>query len=94
MIDPLSDAEIISAAVNIYKLLGLKEIKVNINSLGDTASRNTYREALVEYFRPHIAVPCGDCKERCLNRPLRILDRKVICFFCNNISSFSYSSMK
>ena len=52
--DPLSDAEIISAAVNIYKLLGLKEIKVNINSLGDTASRNTYREALVEYFRPQL----------------------------------------
>lgn len=75
--DPLSDAEIISAAVNIYKLLGLKEIKVNINSLGDTASRNTYREALVEYFRPHIDEFCDDCKERFLKNPLRILDCKV-----------------
>ena len=75
--DPLSDAEIISAAVNIYKLLGLKEIKVNINSLGDTASRNTYREALVEYFRPHIDEFCNDCKERFLKNPLRILDCKV-----------------
>lgn len=75
--DPLSDAEIISAAVNIYKLLGLKEIKVNINSLGDTASRNTYREALVEYFRPHINEFCDDCKERFLKNPLRILDCKV-----------------
>lgn len=75
--DPLSDAEIISAAVNIYKLLGLKEIKVNINSLGDTASRNTYREALVEYFRPHIHEFCDDCKERFLKNPLRILDCKV-----------------
>ena len=75
--DPLSDAEIISAAVNIYKLLGLKEIKVNINSLGDTASRNSYREALVEYFRPHIDEFCDDCKERFLKNPLRILDCKV-----------------
>ncbi len=75
--DPLSDAEIISAAVNIYKLLGLKEIKVNINSLGDTASHNTYREALVEYFRPHIDEFCDDCKERFLKNPLRILDCKV-----------------
>ena len=75
--DPLRDAEIISAAVNIYKLLGLKEIKVNINSLGDTASRNTYREALVEYFRPHIDEFCDDCKERFLKNPLRILDCKV-----------------
>lgn len=75
--DPLSDAEIISAAVNLYKLLGLKEIKVNINSLGDTASRNTYREALIEYFRPHIDEFCDDCKERFMKNPLRILDCKV-----------------
>ena len=75
--DPLSDAEIISAAVNLYKLLGLKEIKVNINSLGDTASRNNYREALIEYFRPHIDEFCDDCKERFMKNPLRILDCKV-----------------
>ena len=75
--DPLSDAEIISAAVNLYKLLGLKEIKVNINSLGDSSSRNTYREALIEYFRPHIDEFCDDCKERFMKNPLRILDCKV-----------------
>ena len=75
--DPLSDAEIISAAVNLYKLLGLKEIKVNINSLGDSSSRNNYREALIEYFRPHIDEFCDDCKERFMKNPLRILDCKV-----------------
>lgn len=75
--DPLSDAEIISAAVNLYKLLGLKEIKVNINSLGDSSSRNNYREALIKYFRPHIDEFCDDCKERFMKNPLRILDCKV-----------------
>ena len=75
--DPLSDAEVISLAVNIYKMLGLKEIKVNINSLGDTESRNNYREALVEYFKPHIDDFCVDCKVRLEKNPLRILDCKV-----------------
>ena len=75
--DPLSDAEIISCAVNIYKMLGLKGIKVNINSLGDTESRNNYREALVNHFKPHINDLCDDCKERLKKNPLRILDCKV-----------------
>ena len=75
--DPMSDAEVISLAVNLYKMLGLKEIKVNINSLGDNESRKAYREALVEYFRPHIDSLCDDCKERFEKNPLRILDCKV-----------------
>lgn len=75
--DPLSDAEIISAAVNLYQMLGLREIKVNLNTLGDTESRNQYREALVEYFRPHIHDFCEDCQERLEKNPLRILDCKV-----------------
>ena len=75
--DPLSDAEIISAAVNLYKMLGLKEIKVNLNSLGDNESRANYREALIEYFKPHINDFCEDCQARLLKNPLRILDCKV-----------------
>lgn len=75
--DPLTDAEVISLAVNIYKMLGLKEIKVNINSLGDDESRNNYRKALVEHFTPHIKDLCEDCKNRLEKNPLRILDCKV-----------------
>lgn len=75
--DPLSDAEIISAAVNVYKMLGLKDIKVNLNTLGDTESRNNYREALINYFRPHIDELCEDCMDRLEKNPLRILDCKV-----------------
>ena len=75
--DPLTDAEIISAAVNVFKMLGLKEIKVNLNSLGDNESRDNYRKALVDYFKPHITELCEDCVERLEKNPLRILDCKV-----------------
>lgn len=75
--DPMSDAEVISLAVNIYKMLGLKEIKVNINTLGDKESREMYRKALTDYFKPHISELCEDCQTRFEKNPLRILDCKV-----------------
>ena len=75
--DPMSDAEIISLAVNIYKMLGINNLKVNINTLGDNESRLKYREALIEYFKPHIDELCEDCRERFEKNPLRILDCKV-----------------
>lgn len=75
--DPAVDAEVISIPVNLYRLLGLKGIKVNINSLGDIESRNNYRQALLDYFRPHLSCLCEDCKNRFEKNPLRILDCKV-----------------
>lgn len=75
--DPMMDAEIISIAVSIIKKLGLKDVSVNINSLGDTESRNNYRNALINYFKPHIDILCDDCKERLERNPLRIIDCKV-----------------
>ena len=75
--DPMIDAEVISIPVMIYKLLGLKGVKVNINSLGDKESRESYHKALISYFEPHINELCEDCKERFLKNPLRILDCKI-----------------
>ena len=75
--DPMLDAEIISIPVMLYKLLGLKGIKVNINSLGDKESRDAYHKALINYFKPYINDLCEDCRERFLKNPLRILDCKV-----------------
>ena len=75
--DPIVDAEVISIPVNLYKMIGLKNVKVNINTLGDIESRNNYKEALIDYFKPYIDSLCDDCKERFLKNPLRILDCKV-----------------
>ena len=74
--DPLADAEVISIAVNFYKLLGLKGIKVNINSLGNQNSRKMYREALIDYLKPNINELCPDCQRRYETNPLRVIDCK------------------
>ena len=74
--DVMSDAEVISLAYNTYKLLGI-DIKVQINTLGDNESRDNYRNALIEYFKPTINDLCEDCRNRLEKNPLRILDCKV-----------------
>lgn len=75
--DVLADAEVVSLAYNCYRLLGLDNVTVKLNSLGDTESRLKYREALIDYFKPHIHELCEDCQERLEKNPLRILDCKV-----------------
>ena len=75
--DPLIDAEVISIPVNLFKMLGLKEIKVKINTLGDTESRQMYREALLKHFKKYLPELCEDCNSRYEKNPMRILDCKV-----------------
>ncbi|MCL6586778.1 MAG: histidine--tRNA ligase [Anoxybacillus sp.] len=74
--DPAIDAEVIALAMNLYKEMGLKKLKLIINSLGDKDSRNTHREALVNHFKPRITEFCHDCQNRLEKNPLRILDCK------------------
>ena len=75
--DPMMDAEVIGIIVNLFNILGLKGIKVNINTLGDKESRENYRKALLDYFKPYLNDLCEDCKKRYKKNPLRILDCKV-----------------
>ena len=75
--DAMIDAEVISIPVNFYKLLGLKGLKVKINSLGDTESRLNYKEALLKHFKPYLNCLCEDCQSRYEKNPMRILDCKV-----------------
>ena len=74
--EPMIDAEVISIPVTFYQLIGLKGIKVNINSLGDKTSRENYKQALKEYFKPHLSALCSDCVKRYDTNALRILDCK------------------
>lgn len=75
--DASIDAEVISIIVNLFKMIGLNGIKVNINSVGDKESRENYRNALVDYFKPYLNDLCDDCKIRFEKNPLRMLDCKI-----------------
>lgn len=74
---PMQDAEVISLAYRVLEEMGIDNITVKINTLGDNESRNNYRDALVSYLEPHIEHLCEDCQKRFKTNPLRILDCKV-----------------
>ena len=75
--NPLIDAEVIALGYFYIKTLGLKSVKVLINTLGDNASRLQYKEELKEYFRQYKDELCVDCQNRLEKNPLRILDCKI-----------------
>lgn len=75
--DPAIDAEVMALAMDVYKTLGLTELKLVINSLGDKETRDAHRAALVKHFEPVIGELCADCQSRLEKNPLRILDCKV-----------------
>lgn len=75
--DPAIDAEVMALAMDVYKTLGLTELKLVINSLGDKETRNTHRDALIKHFEPVVGDLCSDCQSRLEKNPLRILDCKV-----------------
>ncbi len=74
--DPSLDAEIISMASSLIKSFGLKNIVVNINSIGCPKCRKAYNDLLREYLRPYYDELCETCKTRFEKNPLRILDCK------------------
>lgn len=74
---PLVDAEVIQLGVSFLQAMGLKDLKVLINTLGDDESRSAYRQALKDHFASHLETMCPDCHRRFEQNPLRILDCKV-----------------
>ena len=74
---PYADAEMIALAHNFIKKLGLKNIRLEINSLGTKTSMENYDKALIEYFTPHYDELCPDCQNRLEKNPKRLLDCKV-----------------
>lgn len=77
------DAEVVSLAINFLTSVGLKDLSVNINSIGCPHCRKAYSDALKEYLKPKYDELCDTCKGRFERNPLRIIDCKSE--ICQNI---------
>lgn len=73
---PLADAEVIAMACEIFHKLGLRDLNLHLNSIGDKNCRPAYRQKLIEFFEGKKDQLCDDCRERLYKNPLRILDCK------------------
>lgn len=70
------DAEILFLTARFWQVLGLKDLELQLNSLGSSAARATYRQKLVDYFSNNLAQLDEDSRRRLHTNPLRILDSK------------------
>lgn len=73
---PLADAEIIALAKTIFDNLEVKDLSLEINSIGCPSCRAEYHKALKEYFNARKDELCDTCKDRLERNPMRILDCK------------------
>jgi histidyl-tRNA synthetase len=73
---PDVDAEQIVMLARLWEALGIKDVELQINSIGDSDERNEYRKTLIDYFDRHSDLLDEDAKRRLYTNPLRILDSK------------------
>ncbi len=73
---PAADAEVISLAKSAFDTLGVKNLSLEINSIGCPECRAKYTAALKDYFRSNESELCGTCRDRLERNPMRILDCK------------------
>jgi histidyl-tRNA synthetase len=74
---PLLDAEVIGVLAALYRELGLAQIELRLNSMGDRACRAAYVEHLRSFLDAHPGELCVECRERARLNPLRAFDCKV-----------------
>ena len=72
----MADVEIIQMCSKFFEELNIKDIELNINSIGCPKCRNEYKEALKDFIRPNLDKYCDTCKTRFEKNPMRILDCK------------------
>ncbi|GIQ64065.1 histidine--tRNA ligase 2 [Paenibacillus cisolokensis] len=75
--DPALDAEVIALGYAFYQEVGLKGVRVELNSVGTPAIREAFRGKLLAYLEPKRELLCKDCQSRMKRNPLRVLDCKV-----------------
>lgn len=73
---PSADAEIIALALTFFNRLGIKDLKLNLNSIGCPNCKKAYNEKLKEYFKQYEDELCDTCKTRLEKNPMRIIDCK------------------
>ncbi len=73
---PAIDVEIISMLDLFFNRIGIKNVGININSIGCPKCRASYNEKLKEFLRPHLDGLCRTCQDRFTRNPLRIIDCK------------------
>lgn len=76
--DAIADVEIIWVFYNLLKNLGIKDLMVAINSIGDSQCRPYFKKSLIKHLRSNEKNLCPDCKRRTKSNPLRVLDCKEI----------------
>ncbi len=74
--DPALDAEVIDIGWRITQELGLRDLTLLVNSIGDRDDRQSYIPRLRDHFAPHLHAMCADCRARFERAPLRLLDCK------------------
>lgn len=73
---PDVDAEQIVLLARLWQALGIQDVELQINSIGDAEERAQYRQTLIQYFEQHADLLDEDAKRRLHSNPLRILDSK------------------
>lgn len=73
---PAVDAQIIYLAWKIFQKIGIKNVSVQINSIGCATCRSKYKKLLTDYYDMKINKLCADCKRRLEKNPMRLLDCK------------------
>lgn len=102
----MADADVICLGHDFLEEMGIKDIVLEINSVGCPTCRETYRRALQDFLRPHYDELCDTCKNRFDKNPMRILDCKsqedqdlvkdapnMIDYLCNECAS-SFEEVK
>ncbi|WP_447963896.1 histidine--tRNA ligase [Nitrospira sp. Ecomares 2.1] len=75
--DPFMDVEVIALLWRFFSSLGLKDLTLHINSIGNPQDRENYIQELKRFILPKLELICGNCQRRYSTNPLRILDCKV-----------------
>ncbi|KXT76079.1 histidine--tRNA ligase [Streptococcus sp. DD12] len=74
--NPATDVETIAMAYQLFNKLGVKNVTLHLNSLGNAESRAAYRQALIDYLTPLKPSLSADSQRRLAENPLRVLDSK------------------